>query len=226
MEERPRSAAEAIGLTADDYTRLTGLYDGRLAEHGVSVKTVGWGSVSDQHMRFEVLCRNLDLKGLRILDIGCGLGDFVPWAEEKYGTDFHYTGIDLSADLVKAAALRFGGKSNRKFIATTLAPNTDIGEFDVAVLSGTLTFKTADNLATMRSVLSSAWQCSRVAVCSNFMTSYADSQLEKNFHYSPEAVFGFAKSLSRHVTLHHDYDLYEFTVQVFREPTLKRALRP
>jgi SAM-dependent methyltransferase len=225
MEERPRTAHEAIGLTADDYTRLTGLYDGRLAEHGVSVKTVGWGSVNDQHMRFEVLCRGLELQGKRVLDIGCGLGDFVPWAEAKFGADFDYVGMDLSADLIEAASHRFGS-DRRQFVAGTLTPDTDIGEVDVVVLSGTLTFKTADNLATMRSVLSSAWDRSRVAVCCNFMTSYADSQLEKNFHYSPEQVFTFAKSLSRFVVLHHDYDLYEFTVQVLREPSLKRAPRP
>lgn len=224
MEERPRTAHEAIGLTADDYTRLTGLYDGRLAEHGVNVKTVGWGSVADQHMRFEVLCRGLDLKGRRVLDIGCGLGDFVPWAESKFGSDFDYLGIDLSEDLIKAARQRFGSEA-RRFMAGTLTPDLNIGEFDIAVLSGTLTFKTADNMATMHSVLTSAWQRCQVAVCSNFMTSYADSQLEKNFHYSPEQIFTFAKSLSRFVVLHHDYDLYEFTVQVLREPSLKRAPR-
>lgn len=225
MEERPRTAAQAIGLTSDDVTRLTGLYDGRLAEHGLSVKTVGWGSVADQQMRFEVLCRGLDLRGKRVLDIGCGLGDFVPWAEAKYGPDFEYTGMDISPELVKAARERFGNE-RRRFIADTLAPDSNIGEFDVAVLSGTLTFKTADNMATMRSVLTSAWQRCQGAVCCNFMTSYADSELEKNFHYSPEEVFAFAKSLSRFVVLHHDYDLYEFTVQVLREPSLKRAPRP
>jgi SAM-dependent methyltransferase len=225
MEELPQSAAEAIGLTADDYTRLTSLYDGRLAVHGVSVQTVGWGSVSDQQMRFEVLCRGLDLKGARILDIGCGLGDFVPWAEGRFGTDFDYVGMDLSADLIEAARQRFGNE-RRQFIAGTLTPESEVGEFDVIVLSGTLTFKTADNFATLRSVFSSAWQRCKGALCSNFMTLYADTQLEKNFHYSPEAVFAFAKSLSRFVVLHHDYDLYEFTVQVLREPSLKRSHRP
>lgn len=225
MEECPRAAAEAIGLTPDDYARLTGLYAGRLAESGACVKTVGWGSVQDQHMRFEVLCRGLDLKGLRVLDIGCGLGDFLPWAQEKYGDCFDYAGIDLSADLIGAARRRFGAGRHR-FIAGTLTPDSDIGQFDIAVLSGTLTFKTADNPATMRSVLTSAWARCRVAVCSNFMTSYADSRLEKNFHYEPEQVFAFAKSLSRFVVLHHDYDLYEFTVQVFREPTLKKSPLP
>lgn len=225
MEERPQTAAGTVGLTPEDYARLTGLYDSRLAEHGVSVKTVGWGSVADQHMRFEVLCRGLDLRGKRILDIGCGLGDFVPWAEARFGEDFDYLGMDLSTELISTARLSFGGE-RRRFHAGTLTPESDIGEFDIVVLSGTLTFKTADNMGTMRSILSSAYDRARQAVCSNFMTSYADSQLEKNFHYSPEQVFSFAKSLSRFVLLHHDYDLYEFTVQVLREPTLKRAPRP
>lgn len=225
MEERPTTAATAVGLTNDDYARLTGLYDGRLAEHGISVKTVGWRSESDQQMRFEVLCRGLDLTGKRVLDIGCGLGDFIPWAEAKYGADFDYVGMDLSPGLVKTAGERFPG-GRRRFIAGTLTRDSDLGEFDIAILSGTLTFKTADNMATMRSILSSAYALCREAVCSNFMTSYADSQLEKNYHYSPEDIFTFAKSLSRFIVLYHDYDLYEFTVQVLRQPSLKRSPSP
>jgi SAM-dependent methyltransferase len=221
MEERPGIDAQSIGLSTEDCDRLTALYDGRLKEHGLSARTVGWGSEDDQRMRFEVLCRGLDLRGLHILDIGCGLGDFVPWAEEKFGPDFDYTGIDLSGSLVQAAAQRFQNP-RRKFLVGTLTTDSDIGEFDVAVLSGTLTFKTTDNAATMRSVLKSAYERCRLAVCSNFMTSYADSRLEKNFHYLPEEVFAFSKSLSRFVSLHHDYNLYEFTVQILRQPSLNR----
>lgn len=222
MEKCPRSAeAEAIGLTALDLEGLTGLYEGRLVQLGADVRTVGWGSRSDQHLRFEVLCRGLDLRNKRVLDIGCGLGDFVPWAELKFGPDFDYLGMDLSSGLIGAAKQLFSGP-RRRFVEGTLAPHSSIGEFDISVLSGTLTFKTSDNLSTMRSVLSSAWERSREVLCCNFMTSYAHSALDKNFHYRPEEVFAFAKGLSRFVTLHHDYDLWEFTIQVFRQPTLTR----
>lgn len=215
--------AEAVGLTVRDLECLTGLYNGRLEEHGSDVRTVGWNSRSDQHLRFEVLCRGLDLRGKRVLDIGCGLGDFIPWAEEKFGSDFDYLGIDLSKGLIASARQRFGGP-RRRFLEGTIAPGITIGEFDISVLSGTLTFKTSDNISTMRTILAGAWDCSREAVCSNFMTNYADSELKKNFHYSPEQVFGFAKTLSRFVVLHHDYDLWEFTIQVFREPKLRRLI--
>lgn len=224
MEERPRTAATAIGLSEEDCSNLSALYDGRFAEHGASVKTVGWGSESDQSMRFEVLCRNLDLTGKRILDIGCGLGDFVLWAEKRYGSNFDYVGMDLARDLVKSAQERLGGP-RRNFIADTLGADSNVGEFDVIVLSGTLTFKTTDNMSTMRTLLSNAFERCQEVLCCNFMTSYADTQLEKNFHYSPEEVFKFAKSLTRFVVLHHDYPLYEFTVQMFRQATLQRQPR-
>jgi SAM-dependent methyltransferase len=223
MEKRTGAVeAEVIGLTASDLKRLTELYHGRLDVHGADVRTVGWSSRSDQHLRFEVLCRGLDLRGKRILDIGCGLGDFIPWAEQKFGADFDYVGLDLSTRLVAAARQRFGGP-RRRFIEGTLASGTPTGDFDISVLSGTLTFKTSDNISTMRSVLLGAWERSREAVCSNFMTSYADTMLEKNYHYRPEEILTFAKTLSRFVTLHHDYDLWEFTIQVFRQPTLTRG---
>ena len=217
--------AEAIGLTALDVERLTELYHGRLEELGADVRTVGWSSRSDQHLRFEVLCRGLDLRGKRVLDVGCGLGDFIPWAEEKFGSDFNYVGMYLSGGLVLAAREQFGGK-RRQFVEGTLTPGSSIGEFDITLLSGTLTFRTSDNISTMQSLLSCAWDRSREAVCSNFMTRYADTALEKNFHYQPEQVFAFAKSLSRFVALHHDYDLWEFTVQVLRQPTLARTPHP
>ena len=217
MEKRLPTAAHAIGLTEQDCARLSELYDGRFAEHGTDVRTVGWGSTKGQALRFEVLCRGLSLEGMRVLDIGCGLGDFVPWAEHRFGDNFDYVGMDLAADLIRSAQNRLGGP-RRQFIADTMGPETNVGNFDVIVLSGTLTFKTSDNLATMKSLLSNAYARCRGSLCANFMSTYADSQLEKNFHYSPEQVFAFAKTLSPYVALHHDYPLYEFTIQISRQP--------
>jgi SAM-dependent methyltransferase len=181
------------------------------------VQTVGWSSAQDQALRFEVLCRGLDLVGKRVLDLGCGLGDFVPWAEARFGEDFDYVGIDLAEDLIKAASQRFGG-TRREFMAGTLGPESQIGEFDVIVSSGALSFRTTDNIRTMQALLSAAFARTREALSVNFLSSYVDFQLEKNFHYEPESTFRFAKSLSRWVRLHHDYPLYEFTLQVFSRP--------
>lgn len=222
MEERTRLAAAELGIAESDVENIRALYNGRYAIHGTGVETVGWGSKSDQEMRFEVLCRGLDLRGKRILDIGCGLGDFVAYARQRFDGDIDYVGIDLAQDLIEAARQQYGN-SRTSFHVATMSEDADLGEFDIAVMSGTLTFRTQDNMETMRRMLGLAYRRCREALCVNFLTSYADFQLEKNFHYSPEAVFSFAKTLSRFVTLHHDYELYEFTVQILRAPSLKRV---
>ena len=221
MEKRTRAAEpSAVALTGQDLELLKAFYDKRFKELGEDVRTVGWGSRADQHLRFEVICRDLDLRGKRILDIGCGLGDFIPWAEQKFGPDFDYVGVDLSKGMISAASQRFNNP-RRQFFDGAFALENPSGEFDISILSGTLTFKTSDNNLVMRRVLSTAWEKSREAICANFMTSYADRCLEKNHHFSPEEVFAFAKSLSRFVVLYHDYDLWEFTVQILRGPKLK-----
>ena len=217
MEKRPPTSAHAIGLTDEDCARISALYDGRFAELGEDIRTVGWGSARSQALRFEILCRGLDLRAKRILDVGCGLGDFVPWAEARFGPGFEYVGIDLAEDLVRSAQKRLGS-ATRRFFVGTLGPDSELGEFDIIVLSGTLTFKTSDNIATMQNILRNAFLRATGSVCINFMSTYADSQLAKNFHYSPEDTFKFAKTLSPHVALHHDYPLHEFTLQIFRQP--------
>ena len=51
----------------------------------------------------------------------------------------------------------------------------------------------------------------------NFMSSYCDYKLNKNLHYKPEEMFKFAKKLSPKVNLIHDYNLYEFTLQIYKK---------
>ena len=57
---------------------------------------------------------------------------------------------------------------------------------------------------------------SNYCVVMNFMSSYSDYQLKKNQHFSPEKVFNISKKFSKKVNIIHDYNLYEFTVQIFK----------
>ena len=59
------------------------------------------------------------------------------------------------------------------------------------------------------------YEISNISCSINFMSTYCDYKL-KNKHYSPEKIFKFSKSISRKVNLIHDYDLFEFTIQIFK----------
>jgi SAM-dependent methyltransferase len=55
-------------------------------------------------------------KGARkVLDFGCGPGDLIGTLDD-YFPDKDYTGVDLSEGYIRAAAARFGGKGNVRFI--------------------------------------------------------------------------------------------------------------
>jgi SAM-dependent methyltransferase len=204
-------------LTADDKARIVELYECRLAAYGYDVRTVGWGSRADQSLRFEMLSREIDFTNKSILDVGCGFGDFVAFLEARGCSGYSYVGVDISPRLIEEAGRRFGG-TNRTFKVLNLLDNPEIGMFDVVVCSGALSFKVEDNLGLAHQMLARMFALSREAVCVNFLSSRVDYMLEKNFHFEPGAMLAYALSLSRWARIYHDYSLYEFTIQILRDP--------
>jgi SAM-dependent methyltransferase len=209
-------------LNSKDRQRIVQLYEGRLAQFGYDVRTLGWGSKPDQWLRFSVLCRGLDLSNKRILDVGCGFGDFVEFLCEGGHRDFKYVGVDIAPGLVKEAQRRHGGR-DLEFIAADILEEREFGEFDIVVSSGALSFHVSDNMALAKTMLAKMFGISREVVAVNFLSSYVDYQLAKNFHYQPETIFSFARSLTRWVCLYHDYPLYEFTLQMLRSHSVEKA---
>lgn len=197
-----------------DTTRAANLYNTRFDQHGRDIKTVGWGTESSQHLRFEVLFRGLDPKGKTILDVGCGLGDLVPYLEKRTDGDFRYFGIDIAEKLINNAGAAYGGVG-REFHTGDIF-SVKVPPIDISVLSGALSFKTVGIEDYAHDTMKTMFGLSRQATSLNFLTKYVDFELEKNQHYQPETIFRWAKQLSKRVNLIDDYPLYEFTVQIFR----------
>lgn len=199
-----------------DNNRIVELYDNRFDEFGHDVRTVGWGSKADQILRFDMLFRDLPVKGCKILDMGCGLGDMVPYLDRITGGDYDYVGVDVAPKLIGFAEQKFAAK-HRRFILGDIAA-VDLEQCDIAVLSGALSFRTDDNITMAQSVIKRMHGLAKIASSLNFLSSYVDYQTDKNFHYQPEEMFGFAKRLTRWVNLYHDYPLWEFTLQLRHQP--------
>lgn len=190
------------------------LYNSRFAQFGRDIKTVGWGNKESQRLRFDVLFRELDPKGKSILDVGCGLGDLVPYLEERTNGDFTYIGIDIAEKLVEDAKAYYTTSKTKFYTGDIFSLN--LPSVDIAVLSGALSFKTENIESYAYETMAKMFALSNEAACLNFLSKYVDFELEKNQHYQPETVFAKAKILSKTVNLLHDYPLYEFTIQVMR----------
>lgn len=203
-------------LTHADREKIVGLYEGRHRENGRDIKTVGWGSVEDQLLRFDMLVRGLDIEGKRILDVGCGLGDLVPYLDALSAGEYSYVGVDITRALVEDAKYEFGGPQ-RDFIVGDILEMDDLPKFDIVLLSGALNFRVANNQEHAQSMIKCMYGLCSEAVSFNLLSSYVDFETEKNFHHVPEDILLYSKTLTRWVNIIHDYPLYEFTTQLFRQ---------
>ena len=188
------------------------LYNERYKKFGRDIRTVGWGNDRDQILRFEVLFRGLDPRGKTILDVGCGLGDLVPYLERRTDGDFKYIGIDVASKLVEDARA-VHDKPNCTFYTGDIF-SVELPQVDISVLSGALSLKRDGIEVYARDTLKEMVRLSREAAALNFLTSYVDFEAAHNQHYRPETVFSWAKVLAKRVNVIHDYPLYEFTIQV------------
>lgn len=197
-----------------DTAEAADLYNKRFDQHGRDIKTVGWGSEQSQRLRFEVLLRGLDPKGKTILDVGCGLGDLIPFLDQQTGGDFNYVGIDIAVKLIGDARETYGNDRREFHVGDIFS--VDLPQVDIAVLSGALSFKVPGIEEYAHETMKRMFELSREAACLNFLTKYVDFELEKNQHYQPESIFSNAKRITKCVNLLHDYPLYEFTVQLIK----------
>jgi SAM-dependent methyltransferase len=194
--------------TAERYRQL-------LARHGASHLTLDWGSRAGQQLRFSVLAGIGDLAGGRILDVGCGLGDFAGWLEGR-GIDADYTGIDLTAELVEQAARLH---PRRRFLQGSILDAALLpGErFDYVVASGIFATYTAGADDFLRHAVARMWAFAQRGCAFNSLSAWAPDPDAGEFHAEPPAVLAFCAGLTPWVALRHDYHPRDFTVFLRRE---------
>jgi 2-polyprenyl-3-methyl-5-hydroxy-6-metoxy-1,4-benzoquinol methylase len=79
--------------------------------------------------------RKIDFTGKRVLEIGCGTGDFAAWMATA-GAEF-VLGVDASIKAVEKAIQKYNIK-NLSFILSNLEAGTCTNKFDVIVMIGVL----------------------------------------------------------------------------------------
>ena len=184
----------------------------RLDDLGQGVKAVGWGDKASQHLRFDYLTKDFDFNEKSVMDIGCGLGDFIYYLINKEIMNFSYFGIDLSDSMIEQCNMLFDA-SNIHFHQGTIF-NQGLKKVDVCILSGALSYKFGGALENAEKTMAAMFDLAREGIALNFLSTKVDFELEKNQHYDPEEVLGWAHKLSKNVTLYEDYPLYEFTVVI------------
>lgn len=192
-------------------------YTQKIVEHGSTHLGVDWNSQESQNLRFDQLLKvTRDEKDSSIIDYGCGYGALAPYIR---GRD--YTGQYLGFDISKAMIKKAREQQSKLPDCTFLTNATLLGVADYTIASGIFNVKqqipnnkwrtyVVDTIRTLA-------KHSRKGFAFNMLTSYSDKdKMRPDLFYGDPCFFidYCIRNFSRHVTMLHDYGLYEFTILV------------
>jgi SAM-dependent methyltransferase len=190
-------------------------YDSRLQAHGPTHRGVDWNSSDSQRLRFAQLLRVADPAAPCVVgDYGCGYGALLDYLREQQ-RGHSYRGYDLSAHMIDAARRR-----HPELPAATFSSREDVlAGTDFVVASGLFNVKQAAVVADWHDyvlhTIARFATLARRGFAFNVLSHYADHMRPDLYYADPCLLFDLCKRrYSRHVSLLHDYGLYEFTILV------------
>lgn len=196
--------------------KIKNLYEGNLSDYGVSSKAVGWKNHESQLLRFEKLAEVMppDLGPYTVGDWGCGYAAMYDFLLEQRPGCKKYYGYDISADMLNKARELHPNDSLELIESTEVTKNADY-----IFVSGTFNVKfgASDEVwgLNIKETLQKLAEKGTRGLAFNLLTTYVDWKQENLFYADPMEYFDFCKkNLSNHVSLIHDYPLYEWTMLV------------
>jgi SAM-dependent methyltransferase len=202
------------------YSQLLGevaaYYATRLADHGATPRGVDWNGAESHELRHRQFMRLIDDPTASVLDLGCGVGDFLRYLR-KMGHRGSFTGYDVAPSMI-AEAERLHRDSCDAVWKIGATPD-DTADF--AIASGIFNV--------MGHVSPHDWKCyvedtigvlakvGRRGFAFNVLSLSSDPERRRPdlFYADPLATLELCLArYGRSVALLQDYGLYEFTLVV------------
>jgi SAM-dependent methyltransferase len=194
-------------------------------DHEDPGRRVAWRSTWDQEVRFEGLLAAIPAEAEgALLDVGCGLGDLLPYLARRGLNGLAYTGIDLLPEMVEAARRRHPGADFRA--VDILSPEAPAGPFDYVLCSGALNVGVGeDHWAWVEQVVDAMWRRTGGALLLNALD---DRRLDDHAGASGVTQLGYVEAerliakcrgLTRRVVLREDVLPTDLVVWCFKGPS-------
>jgi ubiquinone/menaquinone biosynthesis C-methylase UbiE len=199
-----------------DKQEIIDRYTERIKSAGHNVTALGSGSDAHQIIRYRVMSEIADLGGQHVLDVGCGFGGFLKYCRH-FDQPMTYTGIDIVPEMLRIAEENNpAGEFIEADIVDGLMSMED-KSFDYVVSSQAFNnrYNYSDNLEIVRIAIQECFRLARKGVAIDMMSTHVDFQEERLFYFDPGEIFACCKTLTKRVTLRHDYPLFEFCVYLF-----------
>ncbi|MCX7711484.1 MAG: class I SAM-dependent methyltransferase [Clostridia bacterium] len=161
-------------------------YEANMGKGLPDYSLLGWENEKAQVLRFEVMASNVSLQGKKILDVGCGLGNFVEYLN-KNAIQAEYIGVDILQSMVIQAIKK---NLNARFIHCDVFKDNPFktGEFDVVYSSGIFNLNLDNNMEFLEKAMQTFIRLSDNVIAFNLLRNSSTDQEDKYFYYDLEEV--------------------------------------
>ncbi|MCX8030193.1 MAG: class I SAM-dependent methyltransferase [Thermodesulfovibrionales bacterium] len=189
-------------------------FNTQLSLHGDKPEAVRW-TKRGQYLHYRSLLDIGDIKRSKILDFGCGKGDFYEFLREK-GIIVDYTGYDINEKLIRLAQEKY---PDCKFQVFDIDKEELTEDFDYIFLCGVFNLKVQGLAETIKDVLIKLFKHCKIALAYNGLSAHNPKKDFELYYSYPEDLFSFiVKNLTPYVSVRHDRIKYDFTIFVYKEP--------
>lgn len=192
-------------------------YEDKVRRYGYDHRGLGFRNRSSQEKRFEALLALGDFHGRRILDAGCGFGDFLAFLVER---DIHplYTGLDVCEPMIERCQQRFPAGAGR-FVAGDVLDHEIDQSYDYVVASGLFGLDSPGGRERIPESLARMFGWCRMGLAVNFLSARYASQVDGRIYVEPGKALEAALDLTPAVRLDHNYLPNDFTLHLYRTPS-------
>jgi len=170
-------------------------------------------SEDDQYVRFATV-NSIIAPNSSVLDVGCGQGDFCPFAKTK---NLLYTGLDISGEMIQKAKQKF---PMANFVQWDFVSNPIEEKFDYVMALGTFSLKVENQYEYIEKALIQCFVNCKKAVAATILTTVSDVKYEsdesKLFYYDPAKLFAIASNITPYLIFNTATLPCEVTLYMYR----------
>jgi SAM-dependent methyltransferase len=178
-----------------------------------------WGTRAGQNARFSAILRHMPFKGARILDVGCGTGDFLTFAIEQGVAPERYIGIDILPEFIDEArgrALPGGEFHALDVLAPDWVPPPNI---DFVVANGLFALKQPDDgwWSRYRLITERFWSWALKGVAYTLVSRHSTGNSAETQYCDPGEILNDAAArFGPWTVIDHSYLINDFVIAAFK----------
>ena len=202
-----------------DLARAYHPYYAERADEKERARQVGWRDRYAQEMRFHQFLRAIRHPAdqrFEVADLGCGLGDLLPFLRSKGFSALNYSGYDIIADMIAAAS---ASHNDARASFRCIEDVSDIDACDYCFASGIFNARLGHSDEAwwehVRTCVREMATRSRFGAAFNMLSTYSDADRQDSslYYADPCRVFDWCKrEITPDVALLHDYGQWDFTI--------------